>query len=211
MNQEELNALIKAQETTWEEEPEALPQAIHTPYPSPLTHQEESTHKHAKQLDAIFEDSQNKALEVFTQLENIHTKSKKATKTSQEVLNYAIRHLEIFEKLCVKFPNIKVFEHSFQETQDIIEKLISLQENTHQCNQHASTAIESMQFQETHRQKIARVMEAIKLLNQYVNKLFEDEINEEELPTQKPQTQEAQDFMQEDELQTLISSLKATP
>ncbi len=209
MNQEELDALIQSQQEQWDEEVEALPQAIaQEELEQPFVLDEK--HKVLKQLDAVIKDSESKAMEVFEELENIQNKSRETSKNIQEILNYAIRQSEVFEKLCVKFPNIKIFENAFHETQEIIEKVIQTQEKSNACIQHSNQAMETMQFQDIHRQKIERVISTIRVLTKYMNHLFEGEIDDDKLPpTPKHIFGDNEDeIMSQDEIQTIISSFE---
>lgn len=207
MNQEELEALMQSHQNKWDEElqsQEAMPQFINN------EEQQNDTYQEARTLQSIIEDSQNGIQVAQNELEDMKNKSKEINQNIQEVLNYAIRHLEVFEKLAHKFPNIKVFDNSFHETQDIIEKIIAIQNNAKKCSQHCIEIQNTISTEQKYHAKINHIVDTTRALSDYLNHLFNQPFEESKLPIfSKKENEEHEEIHFDDEIQAIITSFGA--
>ena len=194
MTQEELDALMsgdvdldKAQEEAEEEKEQTpanatsvdakdykvTPDADVWPPPPPT-----EEHKVVHQLDEVTQDSEKKASEIFDILESISNISM----DMEESISIASQKIEdiqnTFQKLIDSFPNINTFKESLQNVKIIKEKIASMQESFETINDQTMQAMDIMQFQDIHRQKIERVVNVMRLLARYMNSLFEGVIDD---------------------------------
>ncbi len=113
------------------------------------------------QLDEVTKDSELKAGEIFDKLELINNHS-------TNVLNIASQLEDLVKKshLKDKEPYIKLTKElklNCENSQDEIMNIMDI-----------------MQYQDIHRQKIERVINIVRALNNYMNELFSSNINDEE-------------------------------
>ncbi|WP_121021636.1 protein phosphatase CheZ [Helicobacter vulpis] len=135
-------------------------------------------HKVVHQLDDVTRDSEVKATQVFDQLDYISASSENIIKTLNKIKAPLQKHLEIFETLAQAFPLIRTFQTSLEETQEILKGIERIQESAEGCSDSAMQAMDIMQFQDIHRQKIERVINVMRALTQYMNSLFEGNIED---------------------------------
>ncbi|WP_120944146.1 MULTISPECIES: protein phosphatase CheZ [Helicobacter] len=135
-------------------------------------------HKVVHQLDDVTRDSEVKATQVFDQLDYISASSENIAKILKQIKAPLQKHLEIFETLAQAFPLIRTFQTSLEETQEILKGIDRIQESAEGCLDSAMQAMDIMQFQDIHRQKIERVINVMRALTQYMNSLFEGNIED---------------------------------
>ena len=175
MNQEELNALIESKDFRWDKE-ELMPQII-------KNEEESSQTEEAKQLQAnlLLKQMQYQITQTRDDLEQVAEVSLKTQRAVQEILNFNIRQLEIFEKLVHKFPGIKVFQNSFEETQEMIEKIIKIQEDSVFCANTAQMALKKNDTQKDLHQKISEILLSVSQINRYIQAIFEAKVEPNQL------------------------------
>ncbi|CAM2886766.1 protein phosphatase CheZ [Helicobacter felis] len=135
-------------------------------------------HKVVHQLDDVTRDSEAKATQVFDQLDYISVSSENIIRTLKKIKAPLQKHLEIFETLAQTFPLINTFQTSLEETREILKGIDRIQEGAEGCSDSAMQAMDIMQFQDIHRQKIERVINVMRALTQYMNSLFEGNIDD---------------------------------
>lgn len=135
-------------------------------------------HKVVHQLDDVTRDSEVKATQVFDQLDYINVSSEDIVKTLKKIKAPLQKHLEIFETLSETFPLIQTFQTSLTETQEILKSMDTIKEIAQGCSDSSMQAMDIMQFQDIHRQKIERVINVMRALTQYMNSLFEGNIED---------------------------------
>ena len=94
-----------------------------------------------------------------------------------EILN---KHKNLCEQLHHKFPHIKTFETELKEINETIQKVENIIERNETTSEKIFTAMDIMQYQDIHRQKIERVINIMRALIKYMNKLFEGNIEDEQ-------------------------------
>ncbi|GLH57344.1 protein phosphatase CheZ [Helicobacter ailurogastricus] len=133
-------------------------------------------HKVVHQLDDVTRDSEVKATQIFDQLDYINMSADGILKALKKIKTPLQKHLEIFEVLAENFPLIQTFQTSLDETNEILQGINSIQEKAEGCSDSSMQAMDIMQFQDIHRQKIERVINVMRALTQYMNALFEGSI-----------------------------------
>jgi ribosome-binding protein aMBF1 (putative translation factor) len=131
-----------------------------------------------KQLENVTKESEEKAAEVFDKLSNISdeiTNSTKITKTMEDKITYFDN---IFKTLLDRFPNIKTFEDAIVQLDNCKDNIKQLQQALDSSNDDAFDAMDTMQFQDIHRQKIERVINVMRALAKYMNDLLDGKIND---------------------------------
>ncbi|PAF54056.1 chemotaxis protein [Helicobacter sp. 13S00482-2] len=229
MTQEELDALIMSNETDLDvektpqkqsEEDAQKPQEEFTAgFIDPNNYKVEAgkkwppppptdDHKVVHQLDDVTKDSEAKASEIFDQLDNISSSAEKIIKSSKEIKKYFEKHQQIFEKLSEKFPKIKSFSDSLEESKKISAILKNILDDANDCSDACMQAMDIMQFQDIHRQKIERVINVMRALAQYMNSLFEGKIDDSKRVSSAVYItgDTKEDMASEDDIEALIAS-----
>jgi len=144
-------------------------------YPPPATEE----HKVVYQLDDVTRDSEKKASEIFDALDAVMNNTDDALQELQEIQSKIDKFAELFSTLHEKFPHISRFEKALEETKEIggnIEGIVNLLETS---NDHILNAMDTMQYQDIHRQKIERVINIMRALSKYMSLLFEGKVDDE--------------------------------
>ena len=136
-------------------------------------------HKVVHQLDEVTQDSERKAGEVFDILEQISSTAEDIEGANGSARDELARTLEVFEKLSSHFPNIQTFKKEVERITAIMGKLESIEEHAMAINDQTMMAMDVMQYQDIHRQKIERVINVMRALSKYMNSLFEGQIADE--------------------------------
>ncbi len=88
-------------------------------------------------------------------------------------------HKNLCEKLHEKFPHIKTFSAELEKISKTIEKLNEVIQRNEITSEKIFTVMDIMQYQDIHRQKIERVINIMRALIKYMNKLFEGSVEDE--------------------------------
>jgi chemotaxis regulatin CheY-phosphate phosphatase CheZ len=188
MTQEELDALMNGDmddlddeieeendENLEEEIPEKLdPAKDDGVYPPPAT----EDHKVVSQLDEVTKDSEEKASEILDIMDQISNAMMENEENSNTVLNILEEQKKLFEKLANKFPHIEIFKEQVAKTEETIALINKNLENTQNAEDNIMMAMDIMQFQDIHRQKIERVINIMRELLKYMNRIFEGKIDD---------------------------------
>ncbi len=97
----------------------------------------------------------------------------------KEILEFLNKQKNLCEKLHDKFPHIKTFENALKEVDEAIQKANDIIERNDMTSGKLFTVMDIMQYQDIHRQKIERVINIMRALIKYMNKLFEGSIEDE--------------------------------
>jgi chemotaxis regulatin CheY-phosphate phosphatase CheZ len=144
-------------------------------YPPPATEE----HKVVHQLDDVTRDSEQKASEIFDALDAVMNNTEEALQELQEIQKKINGFEELFATLHEKFPHINRFERALEESKDVngyIENIVNLLETS---NDQILSAMDTMQYQDIHRQKIERVINIMRALSKYMSLLFEGQVDDE--------------------------------
>ena len=130
-------------------------------------------HKVVHQLDDVTKDSEVKMTEVFDQIDAIGAEVTKREKNAKKIKEYLKTQEEMLITLVDNFPKIKAFASSLEQTQNIQIIIDNIKNSAMDCNDACMQAMDIMQYQDIHRQKIERVINVMRALSQYMNSLFE--------------------------------------
>lgn len=225
MTQEELDALMNSDLSeaegdleeagdTPEEEGEATHENVsETDYrvsadakwpPPPPT----NDHKVVHQLDEVTQDSERKAGEVFDILEQIGRTAEEIEGTNNTLKEDMERLQDVFGKLSDHFPNIATFKSELERTEAMSAKLNDIEEKAQSINDEIMMAMDVMQYQDIHRQKIERVINVMRALSKYMNSLFEGQIADEKRVGSAVHIHgdNTEDVVGDDDIEALIAS-----
>ncbi|GAA8760926.1 protein phosphatase CheZ [Helicobacter pylori] len=168
-------------------------------------------HKIVHQLDDVTRDSEVKATQIFDQLDLIGTSAEKIAKMVKKIQEPLQKHQEIFDNLHGHFPNIESFKTALNEQQEILNALKSIEEEAANCSDSSMQAMDIMQFQDIHRQKIERVVNVMRALSQYMNSLFEGKIDDSKRVSSATYItgDDDKDLASADDIEALIASFGA--
>ncbi len=135
-------------------------------------------HKMVSQLDDVTRDSEVKATQIFDKLEavnNVLMDSETDIATISETIE---KNIALFEKLADKFPGIEQFKNILNDNKEAKEKLATMTSNAQTGEDEVMMAMDIMQYQDIHRQKIERVINVMRALSKYISMLFEGAIDD---------------------------------
>jgi 23S rRNA U2552 (ribose-2'-O)-methylase RlmE/FtsJ len=162
------------------------------------------------QLDDVTRESEEKASQVFDMLEAI---SNDAMGVEEKVAKLAATiksNNEIFEKLAAKFANIPVFADLLEKNNAATQLAEDIQNDASSINMNVMTAMDTMQYQDIHRQKIERVINIMRALSNYMNKLFEGKVDDDKRVSSAKHIHgdvtDNKDIADEDDIEALIAS-----
>lgn len=166
-------------------------------------------YKVVHQLDDVTRDSEAKATEIFDKLEGISTVLMDIEGDANEVQTTLNKNLEIFQKLSEKFPDIETFKSAIDDTNSAIEKLDTTISNSQMGSDEVMMAMDVMQYQDIHRQKIERVINVMRALTKYMNSLFEGKIDDSKRVSSAVHIHgdnDTEDVVAEDDIEALIAA-----
>ncbi len=168
-------------------------------------------HKVVHQLDDVTRDSEVKATQIFDQLDLIGASAEKIAKMVKKIQEPLQKHQEIFDNLHGHFPNVESFKTALNEQQEILNALKSIAEEAANCSDSSMQAMDIMQFQDIHRQKIERVVNVMRALSQYMNSLFEGKIDDSKRVSSATYItgDDDKDLASADDIEALIASFGA--
>ncbi len=168
-------------------------------------------HKVVHQLDDVTRDSEVKATQIFDQLDLIGASAEKISKMVKKIQEPLQKHQEIFDNLHSHFPNVESFKTALNEQQEILNALKSIEEEATNCSDSSMQAMDIMQFQDIHRQKIERVVNVMRALSQYMNSLFEGKIDDSKRVSSATfiTGDDDKDLASADDIEALIASFGA--
>ena len=135
-------------------------------------------HKMVSQLDDVTRDSEVKAGEIFDKLETVNNVLMDAESDISKIIPVIESNIALFEKLTAKFPKIEQFSKALEENKEAKEKLSALTNNAQMGEDEIMMAMDIMQYQDIHRQKIERVINVMRALSKYISLLFEGSIDD---------------------------------
>lgn len=165
-------------------------------------------HKVVHQLDEVTQDSEAKAGEIFDILEQISGEAEEIEAAGASFKEDMERFKEVFEKLSGHFPNIATFKSELERAEGAMSKLEGLEEKAQTINDQIMMAMDVMQYQDIHRQKIERVINVMRALSKYMNSLFEGQIADEKRVGSAVHIQgdDTEDVVNDDDIEALIAS-----
>jgi len=196
------------------EEPKAAPKEVHEyrasasmswPPPPPT-----DDHKMVHQLDDVTKDSEIKASQVFDKLDSVNNFMMEAEDNAKEVIKLIESNITLFETLVSKFPNIAQFQKALDDNKGMKERVEELLNNAQMAEDEIMMAMDIMQYQDIHRQKIERVINVMRALSKYMNALFEGKKDDDKRVSSAVHIHgddTTEDVVSSDEIEALIASL----
>ena len=136
-------------------------------------------HKMVHQLDDVTRDSEEKATQMFDKLETINNFFMDAERDSNSLKDAINSNVELFTTLSEKFPNIAAFSEALEKNNSLLGTIDNIISNLQMGQDEIMMAMDMMQYQDIHRQKIERVINVMRALSKYMNTLFEGRIDDD--------------------------------
>ncbi|HHS6572549.1 TPA: chemotaxis protein [Campylobacter jejuni] len=227
MTQEELDALmngdvdldseteaeVKTEESNTEEDAllEDVKIADYKPnsnvvWPPPPPNQE---YKVVHQLDDVTKDSELKATEMMDKLESINNFFADSESLLKEINKAIEKNIDIFSKLNEKFPNVESFSEALELNNQAKKSSKEIVGNLQSGQDEVMVAMDAMQYQDIHRQKIERVINVMRALSRYMSSLFEGKIDDKKRVSSAVHIEgdSTADVVSNDDIEALIASL----
>jgi len=165
-------------------------------------------HQVVHQLDDVTKESERKASEIFDLLDAISNEAMNIEPYLKETLKILKSNAEIFEKLKEKFPRVPVFEDEYNKCKKSISVLNNSLDSLNVISDNILMTMDIMQYQDIHRQKIERVINVMRALSRYMNKLFEGKIDDTKRVSSAVHIvgDNTADVVNEDDIEALIAS-----
>ncbi len=184
MTQEELDALMAGEldmeemdaETEAEDAGGVAGEDEEVVTPPPAT----PDHKVVHQLDDVTRDSEEKASEIFDALDGVMNDAEETQNDLERMKEIAGDLKGLFDTLIEKFPHVQKFHKAKEEAEEmeaLIEASIGRMQN---ASDQILGAMDTMQYQDIHRQKIERVINIMRALSKYMSALFEGKVDDEQ-------------------------------
>ncbi len=174
--------------------------------PPPPTDDQKMVH----QLDDVTKDSEIKASQVFDKLDNVNNFMMDAEHNAKEVIKLINANMALFETLVSKFPNIEQFQKALDDNKAMKERVEEMLNNAQMAEDEIMMAMDIMQYQDIHRQKIERVINVMRALSKYMNALFEGKKEDEKRVGSAVHIHgddTTEDVVTSDDIEALIASL----
>lgn len=162
--------------------------------------------KVVNQLSEVANDSEEKATKIFDVLSNLLDYNNGIQTDVQELNNFNEKQIAMLTSLSRKFPNIGVFNENLAQAEAMGSHISDVNEKLNNGNNEIFQAMELMQYHDINRQKIERVMSVIRKLSTYLNNLFEDEGNRQEVAVANHiHGDNTEDLLGDEDLESLIA------
>lgn len=135
-------------------------------------------HKVVHQLDDVTRDSEIKATEMFDKLEKINNLDTDVEEAFAEIQEFIISQEELLQKLHTKFPDFHTFNEQLEKATKVKANVQTISDSLQEIANISLDAMEAMQYQDIHRQKIERVINIMRALARYMSSLFEGKIDD---------------------------------
>ena len=133
-----------------------------------------------EQLDKVTKDSEKKATEIFDMLDGVSEYIANVENEAINVINILKDNSELFEKLSNHFQEVETFKEFYEKNSQAIPLVEDIIEKSQMSSDDILTIMDTMQYQDIHRQKIERVINIMRSLLRYMNTLFGSHIKDEE-------------------------------
>ena len=211
MTQEELDALVNdGADLNIDESAKSEPveeTSSDMAWPPPQPNQE---HKIVHQLDEVTKDSEEKAIELMDRLDAMNKLFSESELSLKKVKQNLEKNIEIFSILSNKFPHVQTFKDALESntTSNVISADVS--NALQQGQDEIFIAMDTMQYQDIHRQKIERAINVMRALNRYMSSLFESKISDDKRVSSAVHIpgDSNTDLVNEDDIEDLIASLR---
>ncbi|MDR1450805.1 MAG: chemotaxis protein [Helicobacteraceae bacterium] len=206
---EDLNDAIKtdeaeiASDTTYDQASYRAKADVEWPPPPPS-----AEHRVVHQLDDVAREGEEKSSQIFDILEAIGsdaTETENLSKGGGGALNEIA---SVFERLHSRFPHIQTFAAQLELCADLKKRIDQIERIAQKTNDQVMVAMDVMQFQDIHRQKIERVINVMRALSRYMNSLFDTKVADEKRVGSAVHIagDSTEDVVNEDDIEALIAA-----
>jgi chemotaxis regulatin CheY-phosphate phosphatase CheZ len=167
-------------------------------------------HKVVNQLDDVTKDSEIKATEMFDKLENTSAFVGEIESSIASIKGSSESLAKLIGTLQSSFPKIKAFADAQESIKAISEESAKIEESAANAQDEIMMTMDSMQYQDIHRQKIERVINVMRALSQYMNSLFEGKLDDSKRVSSATHIDgdtSTEDVVTEDDIEGLIATL----
>nr|WP_139888435.1 chemotaxis protein [Campylobacter jejuni] len=166
-------------------------------------------HKVVHQLDDVTKDSELKATEMMDKLESINNFFADSESLLKEINKAIEKNIDIFSKLNEKFPNVESFSEALELNNQAKKSSKEIVGNLQSGQDEVMMAMDAMQYQDIHRQKIERVINVMRALSRYMSSLFEGKIDDKKRVSSAVHIEgdSTADVVSNDDIEALIASL----
>lgn len=173
------------------------------PPPPPLTE-----NKVVHQLDDVTKESEEKATQMFDMLEQMSNEQMAAEEQMGGISDTLNSLQDMMNKLSLKFPNIDAFKTESEKIDVALASHEEIVNHLGNIGMNCMSAMDMMQYQDIHRQKIERVINIMRALSNYMNKLFEGKIEDEKRVSSAKHIHgdENNDVVADDDIEALIAA-----
>lgn len=165
-------------------------------------------HKVVHQLDDVTRDSEVKATETFDKLELISNAGMDIEEGLAKIENFINSQEDMLQKLHSKFPNFHTFSQKLEEIAEIRGVVGKITNAVQDVSNASLEAMDIMQYQDIHRQKIERVINVMRALSRYMSSLFEGKIDDTKRVSSAVHIQgdKTENVVNEEDIEALIAS-----
>lgn len=135
-------------------------------------------HKVVHQLDDVTRETEIQATEMFDKLESINNLGADIEDAFKKIESFVCAQEELLKKLNAKFPTFHTFVEKLDEVVIAKENAQKISDALQQISMVSLEAMENLQYQDIHRQKIERVINVMRALSRYMSSLFEGKIDD---------------------------------
>ncbi len=165
--------------------------------------------KIVNQLDQVTQDSEKKATEIFDRLDGISEYISTVEEDSNSIKSILEENTAMFEKLSSNFDEIETFKTLYEKNKDAIKVIEDVVEKSQLSSDEILTIMDTMQYQDIHRQKIERVINVMRSLLRYMNTLFGSNVKDEDRVSSAEHIigdQDSVDVVSSEDIEALLES-----
>jgi chemotaxis regulatin CheY-phosphate phosphatase CheZ len=220
MTQEELDALMAGDEVDLDEEvavldeensnTEEIDEALDKDVKDAMPPIPTEDNKVVTQLDSVTKDSEEKATEIFDRLEGISEYISKVEDEANDLTSLLKENIELFEKLSNHFDDVSIFKTFLEKNSNALNEVEDIVEKSQMSSDEIMMIMDTMQYQDIHRQKIERVINVMRGLLRYMNTLFGSDIKDEDRVSSAQHIigdSDTDDVVTNEEIEALLESL----
>ena len=167
-------------------------------------------HKVVSQLDDVTKGIESKANQVFDYLEDMSNKMMDIEGNGRDLQQFIKNQKILLEKLHEAFPQIVTFSKALTEIEGTQKKIDSIITASLDTGDSIMSIMDTMQYQDIHRQKIERVINVMRALAKYMNSLFEGKIDDSKRVASAVHIvgdTSTADVVSDDDIESLIANL----
>jgi len=177
LSEEELESEPEYKEGSIESDLEKISNSENTSTPPPEPTED---NKVVSQLDSVTRDSEEKATEIFDRLDGISEYISQVEEEAGDLSSLLKENVDLFEKLSNRFDDVEIFKTFLEKNSSAISNVEDIIEKSQMSSDEIMMIMDTMQYQDIHRQKIERVINVMRSLLKYMNTLFGSDIKDED-------------------------------